>query len=259
MFDRLAIGRLVRVARHRERKRQRDVAEDAGVSRNVVLSIENGDLDGVRFGELAAVGACLDLRLVVEWRAKRGDLHALTDTGHAALVEAVVELLERCGWTCRVEALSGTGSIDVLAFHAASRCLLVVEVKSRIVDIQRTLRELGYRAAAARIAAEQYGWEVGSVSTLLAISATTVQRQLVQRHTAIFSSVYRLRGWEARRWLSAPEGSAGLLLFVRKARGRDLIHADSVRVRLDTKEKSHAAPKPSHRERGQGNGSGPSA
>lgn len=254
VFDRLAVGRLVRVARHRARKRQCDVAVDAGVGRNTVMEVENGDLDRVRLGELVAIGACLDLRLMLDWRSKRADLHAVTDTGHAAFVEAVVRFLTGSGWICHVEALSGSGSIDVLAFHAASRSLLVVEVKTRIVDIQRTLREIGYRAAAARVAAEKCGWDPRTVSTLLAISATTDQRRLVMEHAAIFGSVFALRGWDARHWLDAPQGSKGLLLFVPKARGRDLIHADSVRVHLDKGERARRASSATRTERRRAGG-----
>ena len=167
------------MARHRARKRQCDVAVDAGVGRNTVMEVENGDLDRVRIGELVAIGACLDLRLMLDWRSNEADLHALTDTGHAALVEAVVRFLTGSGWICHVEALSGSGSIDVLAFHTASRSLLVVEVKTRIVDIQRTLREI--RLSGCRSSGRRREIRLGSAHGLDASGdqCTTVQRRLV--------------------------------------------------------------------------------
>ena len=181
-----------------------------------------------------------------------GDLHALTDTGHAALVETVVRYLTVAAWLTRVEAISASGAIDVLAFHPEHRMLLVVEVKSHIVDIQRTLREIGYRRAAWRRAATEQGWDARAVSTLLVIRETSAQRRLVARHRGIFDSAMPLHGAEARAWLAQPTVPAGLLLFMSIVHGQNVIHADSVRVRYRRTESRQAALDPSvaKRERG---------
>ena len=225
------MGRLFRLARHHARLRQEDVARQAGVSRRALVDIEAGRTDAVRIGELSAAAAVLDLRLIVELRPRRRDLHALTDTGHAALVETVVQHLSAVGWLTRVEAISASGAIDVLAFHPERRMLLVVEVKSRIVDIQRTLREIGYRRAPWRRAADEQGWGARAVSTLLVIRETSAQRRLVAQHRGIFDSAMPLHSAEARAWLVQPTVPAGLLLFMSTVRGQNVIHADSVRVR----------------------------
>jgi transcriptional regulator with XRE-family HTH domain len=236
MSDHLALGRVVRVARHRRRKRQEDVAAEAGVARRVVVDIEHGRLDNVRLGELISVGRVLELRLPLDWKQKREDLHDLTDTGHAALVEAAVRLLHGAGWDCRVEAISGSGSIDVFAFHPTARMLLVVEIKTRLVDLQRTLRELGYRTAAARSAAMAFGWAPVAVSTLLVIGATSAQRRLVGRHAAVFATAFPLQGRAARAWLTAPLSAARALVFMSYGHRQHGIQHDTVRVRLTKRE-----------------------
>jgi transcriptional regulator with XRE-family HTH domain len=242
---------MVRLARHRKRMRQADLAAAAGVSRRIVVEIEHGRLDGVRFGEVIAVGNAVELRLIADWRAAREDLHHLTDTGHAAIVESVVRMQRADGWECHVEVIGGTGSIDVLAFHRGERMLLVVEVKTRLVDIQRTLRELGYRATSARSAAADLGWQPRWVSTLLVIGATSAQRRLVARHAALFATAFPIQGWAARRWLREPSSATAALLFVPYVHGQHRIHADAVRVRLDRAEVADRAAAGRRRERGQ--------
>lgn len=244
MPDDLALGRMVRIARHRERLRQADVAAELGIGRHVVVEIEAGHLEEVRIGELRAVGARFDLRLPLEWKARRGGHHQLTDTGHAALVERLAEWLTECGWIVRVEEISAAGSIDVLAFHAPSRTLLVVEVKTQIVDIQKTFRELGYRQASARQAAEALGWDPSTISVLLVVGDTSAQRRLVKRHEHLFAARFPTQGWDARHWIAAPGGSTGLLVFLASVPGRTLIQTDGARVRLRRPERASREPKP---------------
>jgi transcriptional regulator with XRE-family HTH domain len=247
--DDLSLGRTVRAQRHRQRWRQSDLAEAAGVGRGVIVAIETGCLGRVRVDDLRAVGAALDLRVPLEWRAQRRRLFELGDTGHAALVEAVVRLLMAAGWEARVESLSAAGAIDVLAFEPRRQMLLVVEVKTRVVDIQRTLRDLGLRRAAARVAGLQFGWHAAGVSALLVIGATSAQRRLVASHRSIFRAAFPVQGWDARRWLRAPGAAAALLMFVPSVHGRSTIHTSSVRVRLDRAELAGRAVPSGARER----------
>ena len=82
------------------------------------------------------------VELVARWRG--GDLDRMVNARHAALHEAVALLFARhSGWTTAPEVsfsiYGERGAIDVLAWHAARRALLVVELKSEIVDVQGML------------------------------------------------------------------------------------------------------------------------
>jgi hypothetical protein len=50
------------------------------------------------------------------------------------------------------------GSCDLVALHPGAQALLVVEVKSRLGDVQDTLRRLDTKARLGPMLAEQLGW-----------------------------------------------------------------------------------------------------
>ena len=59
------------------------------------------------------------------------------------------------------------GAIDILAWHAPTRSLLVIELKTEIVDVQETVGTLDRkRRLAAKVAAER-GWAPASISAWL--------------------------------------------------------------------------------------------
>jgi transcriptional regulator with XRE-family HTH domain len=231
MLDELGLGRSIRAARVRLVKRQADVATDAGVSRRLISELENGHAGCLRLEELDRIAAVVKLRLVVDLRLARGDLATLGDVAHASLVEAIAEILHSNGWETRLEPTGGAGSIDVLAFHPETRMLLVVEVKSRLTDIQQTLRDLGHRTSSARVVAEQHGWNPLAVSRLLVVGETATQRRIVRNHAAIFGSAFPIRTADVRNWLVQPSGPISGLLFQPYVQRRDVIQAAVIRVR----------------------------
>lgn len=84
----------------------------------------------------------LDAEVVVVIRWRGGEIDRLMDEGHASVVGWVMALLAGLGWETAAEvtfAVRGErGSIDVLAWHAASRTLLVVEVKTELTSLEET-------------------------------------------------------------------------------------------------------------------------
>ena len=136
------VGRILRAVRLHKRLRQRDVAEAAGVSQSVVSRAEHGRLDELSFGAVDAVASILDVTVYIDARWDDGDADRLIDRTHARIVELVVSTLAATGWETVVEYgfnhYGDRGSVDVLAWHAESRTLLIVEVKSRLTDLQAT-------------------------------------------------------------------------------------------------------------------------
>lgn len=218
-MDDFRVGRAVRALRRRRGLRQSDVAEAAGVVHDTVSRIELGRLDGVTLGTLRqvlrVVGA--GMRIEVLWRGAA--LDRLLDERHAALVGAAAKRLGRAAWEVEAEvsfAVYGErGAIDLLGWHAASRSLLVVEVKTELVSVEETLRRLDAKARLARrIAAERFGWRPQSVARLLVLPAGSVERARVARNAAVLDIAFPMRGSAVRRWLAQPNGATSGLVFL---------------------------------------------
>lgn len=191
----------------------------AGVSQDVVSNLELGRLDRSTVRALRAVTRALDMDVVIDVRWRGGDLDRLEDAGHAALVARVVALLRSLGWEAQAEvsfAVYGErGSIDVLAWHPASRTLLVVEVKTTLNSIEETLRRHDVKVRlAAGVARERFGWSPSGTARLLVLADDATARRRVRAFAHVFDAVYPLRGRQSTAWLRRPSRGAGLLLFL---------------------------------------------
>lgn len=218
-MDRLRVGRALRALRRRRGLRQRDVAAAAGVSQAFISDLERGRTGRMQGDRVERVAAALDAELVVFVRWRGGDLDRLLDEAHATLVGIVAGDLESLGWQVVAEVTYSVygerGSIDLLAWHAATSVLLVIEVKSELTSIEETLRRHDAKVRlAAGIVRERFGWAPTTVARLLALPADSTSRRRVARHDAVLRRSYPLRGRPARAWLRRPETTAaGILTF----------------------------------------------
>jgi transcriptional regulator with XRE-family HTH domain len=146
----LRIGRALRAIRHRLAWRQVDLARRARVGQSTVSLLERGHIDGLSIRALRRACAALDADLVLLVRWRGGDLNRLLDERHARLGARLARILEALGWEVSPEvtfAINGErGSIDLLAWHAGTRTLLVVEIKSELTSAGDTLRRLDVRS-----------------------------------------------------------------------------------------------------------------
>jgi transcriptional regulator with XRE-family HTH domain len=221
------VGRVLRALRHRLGWRQVDVARAAGLTQDDVSRGERGRMRNV--AKLRRHGAALDADVVITVRWRGGEIDRLLDEGHASVAGWIVDLLTTLGWEVQAEvsfAVRGErGSIDILAWHAPSRTLLVVEVKTELASLEETLRRHDAKQRlAAPVAEERFGWRAPqAVCRLLVLPALTTPRRHVARHSSVLDVAYRLRGDAARSWLKSPEGLPSLLIFApftRRTRGR---------------------------------------
>jgi hypothetical protein len=100
--------------------------------------------------------------------------------------------------------------------------LLVIEVKSEIASAEEMLRRLDVKVRLGRtIALERLGVEPVSVVRLLAVRASSANRDRVARLDALLGLAFPLRGSQLAGWLRAPTAPggerAGGLMFVRDA------------------------------------------
>lgn len=195
----------------------------------MVSRLERGRIAGMPVARIREIAQALDAEvfLVVRWRG--GELDRLVDEAHATIVGRTVEILRSLGWETRSEVSFSVygerGSIDVLAWHAPTRTLLVVEVKSELTSVEETLRVHDAKLRLApRIAAERFGWHATASARLLVLPDLSTARRRVVRHSAVLDEAYAHRGHALRAWLGSPTPPAsnrrgGGLLFVSVTHG----------------------------------------
>jgi len=184
----LKLGRLLRMRRMRHGWRLADVAGRCRLSIATIARGENGTFASV--GVVRRHGAALDLR--IEWTAvgRGADATRTLDEEHAAIVEVVATWLRRFGIEVTAEAsfsiYGERGRIDLLGYHTATRTLYMVEVKTELSDLQDLLGVVDVRERLApRIAADR-GWRFDRRCSLLALAATSHNREIVRAHGTIF-------------------------------------------------------------------------
>jgi transcriptional regulator with XRE-family HTH domain len=205
------VGAAFRAVRVRRRLRQSDVAERAGVSRSVVSLIERGHLDHVTIATIRSIAAALDIRLEVVARWRGGELDRLVNADHAALEEAVAASFRALpDWILAAEVsfsiYGERGVIDLVAWHEESRTVLIIELKTLLVDVHDLIAQADRRERLiARIVGER-GWQPRNVGVWVVLLGTRTNRRRVKEHEAVLGTAFPARGGEIRRWLQKPIG-----------------------------------------------------
>ncbi len=209
---------MIRAARLRRGWRQFDLAAAAGVSDVTVSRIERGHLGSLTFRIVRQVVAELEVRVEVLPRSRSADLDRIVNARHAALAEAVIAWLSALpGWEVRPEvsfAVYGErGVIDILAWHAGRRALLVIELKTEIVDVGEIVGTLDRKRRLGATIAERFGWAPASVSTWLIVGEGMTNRRRVEAHGATFRAALPDDGRRGRAWLAEPAGELRALTY----------------------------------------------
>lgn len=162
------VGRALRAVRTRRRWRQCDLGTRAMVSQQTVSLIERGHFDVVSLAAIRRVARELDVTVTFSARWRDGDLFQLLDADHADLVGTTLERLAGARWELLVEYsfnhYGDRGSVDIVGWHPPRRALLIVEVKTRIVDVQDLLGTLDRKARVVPgLLLHERGWRAVSV------------------------------------------------------------------------------------------------
>jgi transcriptional regulator with XRE-family HTH domain len=218
-MDVIRFGLGVRALRHRRRWTQAGLGRKTGVSRSAIGRIERGGADRVPVETLRGIatelGARVDVRLL--WHGE--GLDRLLDARHAALFDSMLELLAHETWQATTEVsfnLRGErGSVDILAFHPPTGCLLVVEVKSVVPDLQAMLAALDRKGRLGGEIGAGRGWPATSVTRLLVLPDDRTTRRRIEALAKTFASALPARTVEVRRWIREPDGTGHGVLFLR--------------------------------------------
>jgi transcriptional regulator with XRE-family HTH domain len=251
----LDLGRVVRALRRRRGWRQEDAAIRARVHRSTWSRIEGGHLDRLTLATVRSCLEALEVRLDLQPRWRGAELERLLDDGHAALQAGWKDRLDRWGWQVRVEVsfnrYGERGRIDLLAWHPSLRILLVVEIKTEIVDAQGLLGGMDAKVRLAPFVARGLGWTTPTiVLPVLVVAEESTNRRRMDRIQPLLTHLTR-RGKAGISWLHRPQATpGGLLIFSilspAHARRVKRVGAHRVRVRRDPPSVDSARPRPPH-------------
>jgi transcriptional regulator with XRE-family HTH domain len=251
------IGSSIRALRHRRGWRQVDLGRRAGCSASAVSRLERGRATSLSLEAIQRVLAALDARLItkVVWRG--GELDRLLDADHAALQGAWSRRKARAGgWVDRQEVTYNVygerGSIDDVAYHAATGTLTVSELKTGIYDVQEMLARLDQKERLARQVAGRFGWRVQRVIPCLVVAETRTNRRRIDGNPSLFAR-FGCRGRGAAAWLRDPTPAVGgLLVFEDLSSGRHAHTRRAGRQRVrPTRSSSSVEPAATHPDSGR--------
>ena len=209
---------------------QRALGERIGRSQVYVSLVERGRVPGFSIMEADSICKALGATLVLGIEAPlllAGSRQR--DAAHARCVAFVMRRLAREGWSVQREVQIGTlsrpGWIDLLAFNPALRVLLVIEIKTELVDLGGLERQLGWYSREARQAAKRLGWSAAEVVPLVLLLTTTRNDVRLRENAAGIGQAF------PRRWRDViavvrgrvhPAGTGcGIAMIDPRSRARD--------------------------------------
>jgi transcriptional regulator with XRE-family HTH domain len=196
---RQSIGRTIRHTRLASRITQLQLASAVGLSQTEISAIERAIYPDLPLSTaervLDALDIRIELRLVPPFVVGRNETR---DEAHARCVGYVARRLEDAGWQVAREVPVGgsrwRGFIDILAFHPDARLLVIVEIKTEIVDVGEIDRQLSAYEREAWSAAHGFGWRPTSAIGALVLLGTEENEETVRRHRDVFERTYTFDG-----------------------------------------------------------------
>jgi transcriptional regulator with XRE-family HTH domain len=213
------VGAALKAIRIRKGWRQTDLAANAGVSATIIVRIERGRLDSIPVGVLRRVATALDARLDTYIRWQGGDLGRLINARHSAMHEAMARsFTSHPDWAAEPEVsysvFGERGVIDILAWNPTRQSLLVVELKTQLVDINDLMGSMNRKRRLAVVIARDRDWHPLATSTWVVIADSSTNRRALAGHAAVLRAKFPVDGRGIRRWLAQPFGRVDALGFL---------------------------------------------
>lgn len=217
-MDDLGLGRLFRSLRLRLGWRQVDVARKAGISRSVYSDAERGHVDQLTVATLRRIASVLEVRLVIEPSWRGGRIERVIAGRHATMQERLTAMLVAVGWEVRPEAsfshFGERGVVDLVAWHPGRRTLLLVEIKTELVDPSGLLMVADRRRRLAGVIASERGWPPAVVAQWLVLADGRTNHRRVAEHRALLRAAFPADGRSISGWLVDPSTAINALWFL---------------------------------------------
>jgi transcriptional regulator with XRE-family HTH domain len=223
-MDALRLGTVCRTLRIKKGWRQEDLAGRARVTRADVSRLERGLVGVLDVDLVVRIVAALGGRLGFSVFWQGGELDRLLNARHSALHESVAQfLLSIPGWVIAPEvsfAVRGErGVIDMLAWHSATRTLLVIELKTELVDLNELLGTMDRKRRLAPSVARDRGWLPARVAVWVVVGDSKTNRRRAHAHATMLRAAFPSDGRTVRGWLRVPAGDLACLSFWSDAHG----------------------------------------
>lgn len=231
------VGLTIQEIRHALGWSQRELSRRSGVSQPMVCAVERGHVSDLTFGTAATLLEAMGARLRVHVDAPfLASPPRQRDAAHARMSAHVTRRLERLGWQVRTEVEIGgdrsRGWIDVLAFHAASRLLLVIELKSELHDLGAIDRTLGWYEREAWAAARHIGWGPRQSKGCLLLLATDANDAAARANRDYLGRIAPVRARALSDLVADPSAGGpagrGLAMIDPRSRGRIWLRATAI-------------------------------
>lgn len=217
-MDDVGIGRLFRGLRLRLGWRQVDVADRTGIARSVYSDAERGHIEQLTVATLRRIATVLEVRLLIEPTWRGGRIERVISGRHAAMAERVTAMLVEAGWTVRPEAsfnhFGERGVVDLVAWHAATRTLLLIEIKTELVDPSGLLVATDRRRRLASVIARESGWNPDVVAQWVVLAEGRTNQRRVAEHRSLLRAAFPADGRAIAGWLAKPGGPLDALWFL---------------------------------------------
>ena len=107
------------------------------------------------------------------------------------------------------------GSVNIVAWHPSRRALLIVEVKTRLLDVQELLATFDRKCRIVpSLLRRQRAWNPVIIGRLLVVADGTSQRRVVRAHAHTFEATLPDSARRVRSWLRDPVHPLAAIWFV---------------------------------------------
>jgi transcriptional regulator with XRE-family HTH domain len=220
-MDLARAGRVLREIRRYKGWTLRRAAAEAGLSVAQAWRIEADLVESA--ASLSRYARGLGATVDVFVRYQGADLDRLLNRRHSAMHGRIGELFESLpAWSAIPEATYSVygerGVVDWVAWHAETRTLLIVELKTALVDVNDLLGAMNRRSRLATQIAAPYGWAPTQVATWLVLEDGRTNRRHVAQHASVLRAAFPDDGRTIRGWLRNPSRPIQCLSFLTVSR-----------------------------------------
>ena len=191
------------------------------------MRIERGRLIGIPFGKVRRVAGALDARVDVVVRWQGGDLRRLISARHSQMHEVMTRFFQDLGgWIAEPEVSFSIwgerGIIDILAWHPTNRVLLIIELKTELIDVNELLGTHDRKRRLAATIAQERGLEPTAIGSWVVLADSRTNRRAVASHAATLRAKLPTDGRGIGSWLRNPTVPVNALSFLPSVHGLHL-------------------------------------